>query len=765
MKINKEGTKKFLIINIFFIFALAYIYRSYIIGNESFKLYADYIGQHIPFYEEFFRLIKSGEIGWSWNTFLGTNFYGSKGYYLVGDVFAYLCYFLNLLFNNTIYSMFIMTLIKLYFGFVGFYFFLRKHNINYLVSGGFALAFVCSGWVGLFVEHPVFLSFYVFMPYMLWGLERIIKDKKPLLFTCSVCLMISANFYLAYSFCFFLLIYWIIRYVELNEKFIFKNFLKESFKILGYFLVGVLLASIIWMPSVYHTLQSPRTKNNGTLASYGFTWTIKQVLRILQNFFVPFIYGNNDTSLYADNWYYFNQIGLYAGILPLICTGIYCLKKNKNRTEKINTIFVIICLLTLISPKIGLIFHLTYSLRYAYMIMLVMLYVGSISLNNIYENSLNNKKDLIIISSICLILIIVLIFVVPYLRNYDITSFVEFKPYLKAIVFLAVYFVVLMFVRNKKVLLVILLVFSTLEVTTQNKTQIRSLVNANVLAQEGYEAYESYTLYELVDYIREYDDGFYRIDCGYGNNRNFSMVYDMPTISTYDSTYEFAIEQFLDLLRLYPDIDWNFYLNNDSYYDLLDVKYVISQSDYYASFGPMIYESSTGWKIFEVNSDNYLLRSYNSFLDFDKLMEMSKDGVNYFLYEVTDQLFESVALDKEYVNDFNQKYKDSEILKLNPDEITNNYVCFNFECESDEFIYLSIPNDEGWTITDNGNKLESISSNGGFIGLEITKGSHKLELTYKVPYLKEGKILSLTGFVICVCLYLWPLIKKHGKVQ
>lgn len=514
------------------------------------------------------------------------------------------------------------------------------------------------------------------------------------------------------------------------------------------------------MPSVYHTLQSPRTKNNGALATYGFTWTITQVLRILQSFFVPFIYGEGGFSLYADYWYYFNQIGLYAGILPLICTGIYCLKKDKNRTEKINTIFVLICLSTLISPKIGLIFHLTYSLRYGYMVILVMLYVGSISLNNIYENSLNNKKSLIIISSVCMILMALLVFVIPYFNNYDIATYVEFKPYLKAMGFLGIYFMVLMFIKNKKILLISLLVFSTFEVTTQNKTQIRSLVGVEGLSSESYEVYGNYTIYELIDYLREYDDSFYRIGFEYGSNRNLSMAYNMPTVSTYDSTYEFKIVPFLDLLRLYPDVDWNFNLNDSSLYNLLDIKYVLSNNDYYTTLGELVYESSSGWKVYKVNNDNYLLRSYNSFLDFDKLLEESKDGSNY-LYEITDQLLDSVALDKEYVNDFNQKYKDSEELKLNPDVLENNYVCFNFECEDDEFIYLSIPNDKGWVIKDNGKEIESIDSNGGFMGLEITKGNHKLELTYKVPYLNEGRILSLCGVVICICLDLWTVIKKR----
>lgn len=759
--VKKEGIKKFLIANIFFIFALAFIYRSYILRSEPFELYADYVAQHIPFYEEFFRLLKEGNIGWSWNTFLGTNFYGSKGYYMVGDVFAYLCYFINLIFNNTIYSMFIMTLIKLYFGFVGFYLFLRKHNINYLISGLFALTFVCSGWVGLFVEQPMFISVYVYIPYILLGLERIVYDKKPLIFIVGVALMISTNFYLAWSFCFFLLLYWIIRYLQIKDKFIFNEFIKESLKILGYFLVGVLLSAIIWLPTVYHVSQSPRTQNGGTIASYGWLWSFRQVLRILQNFFVPFVGGDN-ASLYKNEWYYFNQVGLYAGMLPLISTGVYCLKKNKNKTEKLNAILVVICLLTLVSPKIGKIFLLTYSLRYFYYVLLAMLIVGATYVNEIYKNGFYNKKELIIISLVSLTLSIVLCFVIPNILGYDITIYSEFKPYIKSMICILIYFVILMFIKNKKVVLALLLLFSTYEITSQYKTQIRNLHNFNIQVIGQYNEYKSDTLHELVDYIKSIDYGFYRINFACLSNRNLSMTLDMPTVSTYDSTYEFAIEPFLDLLRLYPDVDWNFSLEDPTLYSLLDVKYVISNSYDFLTYGEVIYTGADDWKIYLVNKDNYLLRSYNNFLDFDELMEMSKDWASYYLFEITDKLTDAVAIDNKYVDEFTTKYKDSQELKLNPDVVESNYVCFNFECKDDEFIYLSIPNDKGWTIKDNGEKLESISSNGGFIGLEISAGTHKLELTYTVPYLKVGQIISCVGLVLTIAL---EIISKKRHIN
>lgn len=655
--------------------------------------------------------------------------------------------------------MFLVTIIKLYFGYIGFYLFLRKRNINVCISIVFSLIFVCSGWVGVFLEQPVFISFYVFIPYVLLGLEEIIDKKTSILFSVSVGLMISANFYLAWSFCFYLLLYWVIRYIQLNEKFIFKDFLKESLKILGYFMIGVLISSAIWMPCVSHILQSGRTENGGTLASFGIFWQEKALLRILQNFIIPFIYSKE--QLYMMEWYYFNQVGLYSGMLTMVCTGIYCFKKNKTRYEKANLWLVIISLLTLLSPKIGMIFHFTYSLRYTYFIMLSFLIVGSASLNELYDKGLNNKKGLVISCGLILLLSIMLCFVIPYIQGMNINDYVELKLYIVSMACIVLYFLIFLFIKNKKILLALLLILCVTEITYQNKRQVRSIINAYQEAIDMYDTYKSYDIYEVTDYLKSYDNSFYRIAIENGGNNNFSMVYDIPTVKTYDSTYEFAIREFLDINRLYPDIVWDFNLNNPQLFELLDIKYFIAKNYHYYEYGESIYETSSGWKIYLVNEDNYLLRSYNSFISIDVVNEMADAGDVYYEFEVLDKLKDSVAVRDEDVDNYSLKYKDSEELKLNPDVLENNYVCFNFECKDDEFIYLSIPNDKGWVIKDNGKEIESIDSNGGFIGLEITKGSHKLELTYNVPYLNEGRILSLCGVVICVGLNLWTVIKKR----
>ena len=72
--------------------AIFMIFGIYILGGREFLFNADQRLQYNYFYDEWLRLIEkfitNGEFPfYSWNTFLGNNFYASKAYYVVGDIF------------------------------------------------------------------------------------------------------------------------------------------------------------------------------------------------------------------------------------------------------------------------------------------------------------------------------------------------------------------------------------------------------------------------------------------------------------------------------------------------------------------------------------------------------------------------------------------------------------------------------------------------------------------------------------------------------
>ena len=56
----------------------ALLFLPHIIADKGYFLFfGDYSVQQIPFYQLCHKAIKSGSIGWNWNTDLGANFIGS----------------------------------------------------------------------------------------------------------------------------------------------------------------------------------------------------------------------------------------------------------------------------------------------------------------------------------------------------------------------------------------------------------------------------------------------------------------------------------------------------------------------------------------------------------------------------------------------------------------------------------------------------------------------------------------------------------------
>ncbi len=71
---------------------------------------------------------------------------------------------------------------------------------------------------------------------------------------------------------------------------------------------------------------------------------------------------------------------------------------------------------------------------------------------------------------------------------------------------------------------------------------------------------------------------------------------------------------------------------------------------------------------------------------------------------------------------------------------------------SKEIVFTNIPYDLGWNIKDNGESIETVVVNEGFLGFYLDKGKHTISFTYVPPFLKEGIIISVISFMI-TCIY------------
>lgn len=88
--------------------------------------------------------------------------------------------------------------------------------------------------------------------------------------------------------------------------------------------------------------------------------------------------------------------------------------------------------------------------------------------------------------------------------------------------------------------------------------------------------------------------------------------------------------------------------------------------------------------------------------------------------------------------------------------------CVTVSVQKDnERLFLSIPADDGWTITLNGEPAQVELVGDCLYSIQLTEGTNNIRMTYHVRYLKSGILLSVLT-VLCFCAY---LIIRSGKLK
>ena len=94
----------------------------------------------------------------------------------------------------------------------------------------------------------------------------------------------------------------------------------------------------------------------------------------------------------------------------------------------------------------------------------------------------------------------------------------------------------------------------------------------------------------------------------------------------------------------------------------------------------------------------------------------------------------------------------------------NGYVHGQIDVEEDnKILFTSIPYNEGWEISVNGEKTEPVVLlDGAFIGLKLAKGSNDIIFEYHVPGFKTGCIITLISLVLLIgLLFINPQINAN----
>lgn len=254
---------------------------------------------------------------------LGGDIIGQYSYYILGDIFAYLSLVFPLKYMSIAYIFLII--LRMYFIGISFIIYgnYKKLKQKNILLG--AIIYTFSAYV-LYagVRHPYFLNALILFPPLLIGIDKLFSENRIFILTIFVSISLLSNFYFFYMLTVLIALYTLIKYFCEYKNNGIKFLLKVILKIILSYTIATLIASVIFLPTLYSFVNSGRVYDTRIYEPYTLNYYIKLV--------------NGLISTSGSRWSYY-------GVSPIVLLMAPLLFKNIKRYK---TLFVYTCSLFII---------------------------------------------------------------------------------------------------------------------------------------------------------------------------------------------------------------------------------------------------------------------------------------------------------------------------------------------------------------------------------------------------------------------------------
>ncbi len=251
------------------VFVLGFFWTGYSIKNNYWtQLYNwDYNSQYVSFYYDYHDIwhtfLRTGQFRlYDATVFLGSDAIGSDSYYGLFDPFVV---FMVVFFPKSIIPQMtmIMTFVKVVVAALTMRLYLRYMGIKEGTARIGALAYAFSGYMNFMVGFPSFVSMTAWVPLILLGIEKVIRERKIPTLVWGLFLMGITSFFFLVVICIWGVIYAIWRYFVTIKS---RNGLDNLGVILlgiASFAIGIMLSAWTLLPSIRESALSGRTVSVG----------------------------------------------------------------------------------------------------------------------------------------------------------------------------------------------------------------------------------------------------------------------------------------------------------------------------------------------------------------------------------------------------------------------------------------------------------------------------------------------------------------------
>lgn len=510
-------------ISMIIIYALIKIYP---FGTKTI-LTMDMSGQYVNYLAYFRNIFYDGaNIFYNFSMNLGSNCYGLFAYYLSSPLNIILCFFKE---THITEAILLLNIIKVALCASTMTILLSKTtNLSKFNVVLLSIMYSLMSYNIVYSQNIMWLDGVIYLPLVILGIEKIIKEQKYNIYIIFLFLTIVANFYVGYMVGLFSLFFAIIRIIQESTQSNIKCIWKENKKsIVTYFkatIIALLLSSIVLLPVLLNLLNSKSDIQAGSFSFDTYYSPLDAISKIGIGAF-----NNNELVFGAPN--------IYCGTLCLVLAILYFNnKKIKNRDKILYLILFMGLMFCYIMVPLNLIFHMLQSpvwfpFRNSFLSSFILVFLAAKSMEKIKTIDFNTflKGQLLI----------VFLIVVLNKFNYE---YVTNTNTVLTIAFTLITGIMYYYSKNKgklyKIVVIILVMLEMIINGYQITKQIGYVERSNFI--------ESY--YKIKDVIEKYkstDADFYRIENEVKRTINDPMLYNYNGFSHYSSVSGKANKNFL----------------------------------------------------------------------------------------------------------------------------------------------------------------------------------------------------------------------------
>ncbi len=255
-----------IIYTLLFISIFYFGFRDFLLNKGfSFVWHNDGATQHVPYLYDLAQMLKQyvsdptlGFPLWSWDIGLGADIIQSYAYYVLGDPLSLIAAMVVSLEKIEITYNFLV-IFRLYLTGIAFIIYCRFLNIKTIPAVTGALIYTFSVHLLFWgIRHPFFTNPAILLPLLFIAVEKVLRGEKPYLFIILIGLSAVSNFYFFYMNTLAVFIYAVIRFFYYYKENRFKIFIRLFLKTTLWYSIGLCMAGIIFIPSVYGVIQTVR---------------------------------------------------------------------------------------------------------------------------------------------------------------------------------------------------------------------------------------------------------------------------------------------------------------------------------------------------------------------------------------------------------------------------------------------------------------------------------------------------------------------------